>query len=232
MTRPMLVLRPEPGARATRLRAEQMGYEALSIPLFAVAPIDWSPPDPNDFDALMLTSANAPRHAGNGLDRYRGLPAYAVGAATGRAAREAGFTVVGEGVAGVEDIHRLIERDGHGRILHLCGLHRAGAEASDSSVTHIPVYASTAIDRPEGLFEALTRHPVALLHSPRAARRLAELLPERTGIALAAISKPVAEAAGSGWERIAIAATPDDQALLEIAARLCDQNGLMENGVR
>jgi len=219
----MLILRPEPGAGITQARAERMGYEAVSIPLFAVAPVDWIPPDPADFDALMLTSANALRNAGGGLELYRALPVFAVGGATGKIAREAGFTVAVEGSEGAEALERLLEEAGHRRILHLCGLHLS--VGGDGRISRVPVYESATLDRPEGFSEALERKPVALLHSPRAAARLAELASNRADIMLAAISPAAAHAAGPGWKNIATAATPDDQALLEIAARLCDHNG-------
>jgi uroporphyrinogen-III synthase len=63
---------------------------------------------------------------------------------------------------------------------------------------------------------------VVLVHSPRAGRRLAELVESRGSIAIAAISKAAADAAGSGWAEIAIADQPSDEALLALAARLCN----------
>ena len=48
----------------------------------------------------MLTSANAIRHGGAGLERLRSLPVHAVGEATAAAAREAGFAVAGIGEGG------------------------------------------------------------------------------------------------------------------------------------
>ena len=91
--RRVLVLRPEPGATATLRRARERGLEAEAVPLFEVEPVEWSVPDPSDFDALLLTSANAVRHGGPGLQALRELPVHAVGEATARAAREAGFAV-------------------------------------------------------------------------------------------------------------------------------------------
>ena len=64
----------------------------------------------------------------------------------------------------------------------------------------------------------------AVVHSPRAARRLAELVsPDaRSTIRLAAISKATAEAAGHGWQEIRTAPVPRDTELLALAARLCE----------
>jgi uroporphyrinogen-III synthase len=40
---------------------------------------------------------------------------------------------------------------------------------------------------------------------------------------IAAISEAAAEAVGKGWRRVAIAETPTDDALLALAAGLCDK---------
>ena len=59
----ILVLRPQPGADETAARARALGLELVVAPLFAVAPLAWTPPDPAGFDAVMLTSASAARQA-------------------------------------------------------------------------------------------------------------------------------------------------------------------------
>jgi uroporphyrinogen-III synthase len=64
---------------------------------------------------------------------------------------------------------------------------------------------------------------VALIHSPRAARRFAELVTDRSSIAIAAISPAAAEGIGSGWKSVAIADQPSDEALLALAATLCNK---------
>jgi uroporphyrinogen-III synthase len=48
-------------------------------------------PAAEDFEAVLFTSANAPRHGGDGLAPFRALPCYAVGEATALAAAEAGL---------------------------------------------------------------------------------------------------------------------------------------------
>ena len=62
-----------------------------------------------------------------------------------------------------------------------------------------------------------------LVHSPRAGERLAHLLTRRADTAIAAISAAAAAAAGSGWEQVAVADQPTDEALLALAARLCNK---------
>jgi uroporphyrinogen-III synthase len=65
---------------------------------------------------------------------------------------------------------------------------------------------------------------VALLHSPRAAKRFIELVGEdsRGAIKLAAISPEAADAAGQGWALVEAADSPNDDALLALAERLCN----------
>src|SRR5690606_6120424 len=48
---------------------------------------------PGSVDALLIGSANAVRHAGAGIEAFRGKPVHAVGKATARAAEAAGFAV-------------------------------------------------------------------------------------------------------------------------------------------
>ena len=99
----LIVVRPEPGCAATLAAARELGFAAEGHPLFAVRALGWAPP-PAQFDALLIGSANAVRHAGPGLAAYAALPVYAVGAATAAAAREAGLTVIGEGAGGLQSL--------------------------------------------------------------------------------------------------------------------------------
>src|SRR5688572_25017235 len=95
--KPLVVLRAEPAASTTAARASAMGLEVRIVPLFEVAPVEWSAPKASRFDGLVLTSANAVRHGGPQLAALKRLPVHAVGAATAAAAREAGFTIASIG---------------------------------------------------------------------------------------------------------------------------------------
>ncbi len=219
--RRLAVLRPEPGASATVERAAALGLDAVAMPLFKVEPVAWKAPDARDFDALLLTSANALRHGGTGLERLLQLPAYAVGEATADAARAAGLAVAATGDGGVE---QLLDRVPAGlRLLHLCGEHRTMTDSS-RPITSVAVYRSIELPPPGGL-ERIEGQVVAV-HSPRAGRRLAELAEQagvdRSSVRVAAISEAARAAAGDGWERCESAAQPDETALLALAARLCD----------
>jgi uroporphyrinogen-III synthase len=211
--RPLVILRPEPGASATAGEARAMGMTVLAIPLFEVVPVEWSAPDPSQFDAIVMTSANAVRHGGAELDRLRRLPVLAVGPATAAAARAAGFTVsaIGEGGA------RNMNLPAGERLLHLAGREHVAIGAA--TVT-IPVYEAIPIATPEGL-DGIGKSVVAV-HSPRAGRRLGELVTQRSQTLIAAISRAAAEACGPGWKQVHAAHQPSDAALLALAARLCE----------
>lgn len=219
--RRLAIVRPEPAASATVERARAIGLDAFALPLFEVEAVAWTIPDTRAFDALLLTSANAVRHVGAGLDELRRLPAYAVGDATASAARDAGFDVAASGDGGIDQL--LASAPADLRLLHVCGEHRIVPEA-EQAITALPVYRSKELPAPDGL-AAIAAQTVAI-HSPRAGKRLAELADrsgiERRTVRIAAISDAAAAAAGDGWERSEAAAMPTEAALLALAARLCD----------
>ena len=216
--RRILVLRPEPGATATIRRAQDRGLEAIAIPLFEIEPVAWTVPNAAMFDALLLTSANAVRHAGERLEELRRLPVYAVGDVTAEAARDAGFDLAATGEGGVSRLLGSINTDL--TLLHLCGEDRKTLENASQKLVRIAVYRARAIARPD---LSTARGCVALVHSPRAARRFAELVDDRAAIAIAAISPAAADAVGTGWESVGAANEPNDDALLALAARLCNK---------
>jgi len=213
--RKLLLLRPDPGLSASAERATAMGLEVVCCPLFRIEPVEWVTPDPDGYQALLLTSANTVRHAGHGLHLFRSLPVHAVGEATAAAAREMGFRVETVGRGDVADL--LAELPTSLRLLWLGGEIRQEPPGRDEVDMRI-VYRSAPIEAPElpplgGL--------VAAVHSPRTGQRLAELANTRDRTAIAAISEAAAKACGPGWERVEIAERPEDSSLLALAATLC-----------
>lgn len=211
MTR-ALVLRPAPGNARTCAALAAAGMQPVALPLFEAVPVGWSPPDPSDYDALLLTSAQAVRLAGDGLAELAELPVVAVGAATAATARAAGLRVA---IVGDGDVSAAVARAAaFPRLLHLAGRDRI----AQPGVTALTVYASDPLPvAPAALAAAVDA--VVLLHSARAAQRFAALaasLP-RAKIRLAALSPTVAAAAGPGWARVVVADRPDDAALVQAA---------------
>lgn len=212
----IIVLRPEPGASATLARAATAGIDAVAVPLFEVVPVAWEAPDPDAFDALLLTSANASRQGGRSLAALKKLPTYCVGEATAAAAIKAKLNVVGTGVS---DANAMLAQIPDGlRLLHLTGFNHQVMPG----VTQLVIYASRMIDPPPSI-EALAGN-VAMVHSPRAGERLAQLVTERGDIAVAAISQAAAEACGEGWRKVAAIDVPTDGALLALAGELCEND--------
>lgn len=217
----LVVLRPEPGATATCNAARALGLNPISLPLFTIAPVAWEPPDPAAFDGLLLTSANAIVHAGEGLQRLRGLPVYAVGQATAGASSDAGLVLNFIGADGVDDL--LARLDPELRLLHLCSEQYRAPTSASQPITHLPVYRPVQTEQVDLTTAA---GAVVAVHSAQAAVRFAALAAaqgvDAGQVTIAAISADAARATGSGWETVEVAASPDDAALLALAARLCN----------
>lgn len=220
--RPLIIVRPEPGASESAAAAEKIGLSPVLMPLFRIEPLNWTAPDCSLFDSLLLTSANAVRFSSPELERLSGLPAHCVGEATASAAAAAGFAVASVGTRGVDSL--LDSIPGELRLLHLCGANRRVPANPVQSIEPIPVYAAIDVtpDRPQRIEGA-----VVAIHSQRSAIRLSKVASEAgirfASVAIAAISAEAAAAAGAGWQSVESAATPNDCSLLALAARLCDK---------
>jgi len=217
----ILVLRPQPGADETAARARAFGLDPVIAPLFSVRPLAWTPPAPDSFDAVMLTSASAARMASEGLAAFRALPCYAVGEATAAAAEEAGFADIRVGPDDGKSLLLMMAEDEVRAAFHACGQDHLALGHPDVAITRVPVYAAEAADRLPVPAEGM----LALLHSPRAATLFAGLAGDKSRIRIAAISLKTARAAGEGWQSVSVSPRPRDQALLELAAELCQKAG-------
>ena len=96
------------------------------------------------------------------------------------------------------------------------GQERRDPENARQTITPLIVYRAVPIEA------ELPDSGVALIHSLRAGRRLAELAINRGNIAIASISAAAAEAVGDGWLKVEAAQQPNDNALLALAERLCN----------
>jgi len=224
---PLLILRPEPGASMTAKRAFDEGWKPIVTPIFRIEPIAWGAPPAGDYDALFVTSANAVRQAGKAIRRYHGLPAYAVGDATARALKAAGFGDIRTGRGDAAIMLDAAAENGVARALHLAGEDYRDVGHDAISIDRRIVYRSAAIEQLGGKAVAALREGVAvvLLHSGRAAMLFAALCDNakvsRRQVRIAALAPAVLDAAGPGWRGSIAAAKPDDAALLAAAARLC-----------
>lgn len=231
---PLIVIRPEPGCAATCEAARGQGLAAHGFPLFAVRPLGWDAPAPDDFDALLIGSANALRHGGAALAAYAGKPAYVVGEATATAARAAGLAVIGVGRGGLQGVLERLH-PGHTRLLRLAGQERVDlAPPPGVTMAERVVYASQPQAMPQALAALLAGPALVLLHSAEAARHFASACEsggiDRSRIRLATLGPRISAAAGTGWASIAAAASPDDPALLALAAELCQDSDRSKTG--
>lgn len=223
VTLPLLILRPQPGNDATAARARDLGLSVVQAPLFAPAALSWDAPEAAAFDALLLTSANALRYGGRGLDHYRPLPTGCVGTATADAARAAGFAVtwVGDrdGDSLLDSLSRSTPMPNH--IVWLCGAEHSALTVPDGmTLLPVPVYqaAEAPVDPAKLPLEA-----VVMLHSSRAATRFRALVDDPSRYVLVPISAKVAAAAGPGWRDVQFPDSPDDSKMVAIAAKLCHE---------
>ncbi|AMO70962.1 uroporphyrinogen-III synthase [Sphingorhabdus sp. M41] len=225
MTLPLLILRPLDGALQTERRAKDLGLNPVVDPLFTVEPIVWSGPAAQDFDALLLTSANAVTYAGAQLDAYKSLPVLAVGQATAQAAGDAGFTIAQTGESGGQQLLNQLTGDRYRSILWLAGEQHSVLDSVDRQLHIVPVYRSRAIALGEKAAACLEGETVVLIHSARAAKHLVAELDrlqiKKSRHHAVVFSAKVAAAVGQGWRSIQIAARPDDESLLSLASRLC-----------
>lgn len=221
----ILIIRPEPGASASAARARAAGFELIVLSFFAIGPRAWQVPDASAYDALLVTSANAIRHAGPGLKALSTLPVHAVGERSGGAVRDAGLSIASIGAAGVEEALANAASAGHRHLLWLAGEeHKTAAPVAGVKQDTIICYASDPVTLPDDTATVIASADIVALHSPRAAKLFAETM-DRLGIArseliIAALSPAIADAAGEGWRGVAVAAQPSDSAMLSALASL------------
>ena len=222
---PLVIIRPEPGNSASVAAARTMRMECHGFALFEVRPKSWEAVAADQFDALLVGSANALRQAGRGLAALKGLPVYAVGEASAQAAREAGFALAATGNSNMQAL--LGELDpGHRRLLRLTGEERVALTLPKGvTMEERVVYGMLAMPFPPELVTLLRGAAIVALHSAEAARHLSAQCVshgiKRAPIRIAALSGRIAAAAGEGWGEVAVAALPEDKALLALARQMC-----------
>lgn len=225
MSRPLALLRPEPGWSASAAAAAALGLAVTGHPLFEAEPADWDLPA-GPFDALLAGSAAIFRKAGPRLGALTHLAVHAVGESTAAAARAAGFTVAATGEGGLQallDAQSGVPR----RFLRLGGAERVAlAPHPGQEIVEITAYRMRALRLAPAFAVSLgAGEPLVALHSAAAARHFAREI-DRLGLLrgrliLLALGPRVAAAAGPGWSALHIAERPRDAALLAKAAGLC-----------
>ncbi len=224
-----LVTRPRHEAATLAALLAERGIDTIIEPMIEIVDHDAPLLDLAGVGAILCTSANGVRALAR-ASAERGVPLFAVGDATARAARSAGFDAVESAGGDVEDLALLVAarlRPAEGRLLHVAGSEIAGDLAGrlrtagflvDRAVLY-EVRAATALS--PDTTDLIDRGAIdlALFFSPRSATTFARLAaPVAAGLGKAtAISiSRAADAALDGLpfrERL-IAAAPTQAALL------------------
>ncbi len=219
------VTRAEPGASATAARLAALEVEPLAAPLLTVREIA-AEIDLTGVAALAFTSANAVRVFA-ALEARRDLPVFAVGDATAETAKQAGFPDVQSAAGDVDALSSLIgDAKPAGTVLTPGGIERAGDLAEGLgqmgiAARTLAIYETPAVEAlPAKAAAALEAGEVdaVLLHSPRAARVLAELAApfDLSSVTAAGLSSACLQPVRAlGFAALAQADRPSEDALLE-----------------
>ncbi|GKQ53952.1 uroporphyrinogen-III synthase [Bradyrhizobium sp. Ce-3] len=236
----VLVTRPHPDNDATLAALRRRGFDALAAPVLRFEPLPFHDDDA-DYDAVILTSANALRAEGFSAGRLLRLPLFAVGAHTADAARAAGFDRVIVAKGDAVSLRDLVlarvkagELEPSAALLYLAGadLSRdlAGelSEKGLSVVTHATYRMAPVAAFPREVSDAfLANRITAVLHySRRSAQAFLEAI-RADGLEISALALPqccisAAVAAvlhDAGATKVVVAAQPDENALLEALVR-------------
>jgi uroporphyrinogen-III synthase len=232
-----LITRPRDEAEALAALLAERGIAAVIEPMIEIVGRRSVLPDFAAIQAILCTSTNGVRALAQASGE-RAVPVFAVGDATAREARAAGFRSVESAGGNVDDLARLVSRHlrpADGRLLHAAGSDVAGdltalLGAAGFAVERAVLYEAraaevltpaTAQSIDEGAID------MALFFSPRTAgifARLVEAAEIASGLAsTAAVSISRAADAALGdlpFRERTTAATPTQAALLELVGEL------------
>lgn len=180
----LLVTRPKVDADVLAFELEQSGHQVLVAPLMEIVPRVFLPEigrSLGDFQAVLFTSANGVRAFASQVNEPPGdLMAFCVGAASGQAARDAGWQHVEDAGGDVDALAALVMArldPSAGPLLHLSGKAAAGdlagaLGAQGFGVTRCVGYeARPAAKLPDEACKAIAAGALegVLLFSPRSA---------------------------------------------------------------
>ena len=214
--RRILAIRPEPGLSSTLAAGREMGLAITGTPLFEIRPVEWILPAPFRSDAV--------RHGGVNLEKLRGKPAYVVGKATEKAARDFGFEIASVGSGGLQTVLDAIEPPAN--LLRIAGAEHVELMVPENiSIETAIAYESVALPIDPAHLGDIGDQPIVLLHSAAAARHFAgeckRLSIDTSAVEIAALGPRIASAAGKDWRAIHVADHPNDAALLAMVRSLC-----------
>jgi uroporphyrinogen-III synthase len=232
----VLVTRPAPDNAATAEALRKRGFEPMLAPMLVFQALPFQIDASRDFRGLILTSINALRAiAAHPLSRLQGLPAFAVGARTAQAAREAGFRDVRTADGDAVSLRELIaasapERRGRAPLLYLCATDVSrdlGGELGlrGVNIVAVPVYRMARLDDfTDAVRTAFARQGIeAVLHYSRRSALAFIAATRRAGLEISALALPqlclsetiAATLREAGADRPIVAKTPTEPDLLD-----------------
>jgi uroporphyrinogen-III synthase len=239
----VLVTRPLPDGEATAASLRARGFAAMSAPMLRLEPLPFHDADDAQYGAVIVTSANAlrgiePQLAGTALLK---LPLFAVGEHTADAARQAGFTKVITARGDASALRDLVIESAKARklkkaspLLYLAGADLARDLATElgekgfSVVTQTTYKMVPAKTLPREVCEAFVAGEIeAVLHYSRRSARAFLDAARDGGVEISALALPqcclspavAAIVREAGAAQVAVAASPDENALLEALTR-------------
>lgn len=230
----ILVTRPEQSAVRTGERLKALGHEPIFLPLFAAehdADGVAQARACQDVAAALVTSAEAIRALGP-AGKLSGMPLFAVGKTTAKAAESAGFSEIeaadGDGTALAAVLRERFPGEPKPKLLYLAGEPRSPRLEQELAAARFPVkvivcYRMRPIDVTGDILQAaFEQQPEAvLLYSAQTACRFFELgesfLKETQDIQFLCLSPAIAEAVPASMKgRTKYAVRPDERSLFEL----------------
>jgi uroporphyrinogen-III synthase len=233
----ILVTRPLPDNEATAASLRAWGYDVLLAPVLKFEPVAFGDDGETDYDAVIVTSANAIRAAAPQLQgrEWLKLPLFAVGGHTAACARDAGFAkvIVADGDAAslrdrVKQSVRSKTLKKRSSLLYLAGaeLSRdlAGELGEDgfNVVMHTTYRMAPVKGLPRDVCDGFAAHRIeAVLHYSRRSARAFLDATRAEGVEISALAIPhccISETVAAvlreaGAAQVAVAASPDESAL-------------------
>jgi uroporphyrinogen-III synthase len=239
----VLVTRPQPDDEATAAALRARDFEVLKAPMLRFEPVAFQDDTDAAYGAVIVTSANALRGIEPHLENSRllALPLFAVGERTADAARDAGFerVISADGdAAGLRDCVlasvKTKELKKASPLLYLAGADLARDLAGElgergfTVVTHTTYRMAAVSSLPREICDAFAAHRIeAVLHYSRRSARAFLQAARAGGVEISALAIPQccisAQVAtvvrDAGATQVVVAATPDENALLEALDR-------------
>jgi uroporphyrinogen-III synthase len=239
----VLVTRPQPDDETTAAALQARGFEVLRAPMLRFEPVAFQDDTDAAYGAVIVTSANAVRGIEPHLENSRllKLPLFAVGEHTAATARRSGFENVISADGDAASLRDCVlasvktkELKKASPLLYLAGADLARDLAGElgergfTVVTHTTYRMSPVSSLPREICDAFAANGIeAVLHySRRSARAFLEAV--RTGgVEISALAVPqccisalvASVVRDAGATQVMVAATPDENALLEALDR-------------